>query len=276
MILKISMVFGLLFLSAILALIIIRIRNGRNVDDIWRSLETQPMNEVFSQQMVSDLPPPAQRYFLHAIQPGTPLASSVILKMRGEMRLKPEAKWMPMEAEEILSIPSGFVWKAAVRSGLIRLNGADYYANRIGRVRFGMWGIIPLVNQTGPDISRSSIGRLACEMIWLPSSLLPQSGVKWEVVDKESAKATMKIDNKTITMTLSVNHDGKLRQIVLSRWGDKLVDGQFGYAPFGGTMKAERSFGGYTIPSEIGCGWWFGTDRYFEFFRAQIEEADFR
>jgi uncharacterized protein DUF6920 len=266
---------GLLPLSAVLVLMMIRIRTGRKVDDIWRSLETQPMNEVFSPQMVSDLPVPAQRYFLHAIQPGTPLASSVILKMKGEMRLKPEAKWMPMKAEEILSIPGGFVWKAAVGSGLLRLSGADYYANGAGRVRFGMWGIIPLVNQTGPDISRSSIGRLACEMIWLPSSLLPQSGVKWEVVDKESVKATMKIDNETITMTLSVNHDGKLRQIVLSRWGDKLVDGRFGYAPFGGTMKAERSFGGYTIPSEISCGWWFGTDRYFEFFHAQIKEADF-
>jgi uncharacterized protein DUF6920 len=274
MYLKISI--GLLLLSAVLALITIRIRNGRKVDDIWRSLETLPLNEAFSSQMVSDLPAPAQRYFLHAIQPGTPLASSLILKMRGKMRLKPDAEWMPMEAKEILSIPKGFAWKAAAGSGLLRVRGVDYYANRVGRVRFGLWGIIILVNQTGPDIARSSIGRLACEMIWLPSSLLPQRGVKWEVVNNESAKATMKIDDETITMTLSVSPDGKLRQIVLSRWGDKTPDGRFGYAPFGGMMKAERSFGGYTIPSEISCGWWFGTDRYFEFFRAQIEEADFR
>jgi hypothetical protein len=64
--------------------------------------------------------------------------------------------------------------------------------------------------------------------------------------------------------------------IVLSRWGDKSLDGRFGYAPLGGAMKAERRFDGYTIPSAISCGWWFGTDCYFEFFRAQIEKADFR
>jgi hypothetical protein len=43
----------------------------RKVDDIWRSLETQPMDELFSPQMVSDSPAPARRNFLHAIQPGT-------------------------------------------------------------------------------------------------------------------------------------------------------------------------------------------------------------
>ncbi|MCI0391070.1 MAG: hypothetical protein MOB07_20175 [Acidobacteria bacterium] len=276
MILKILLVVGFLFIFAILALIIIRIRDGRKVDTIWQSLETQPVNEVFSEQMVSDLPAPARRYFLHAIQPGTPLASSVILKMRGEMRLKPDAEWMPIEADEILSMPKGFVWKASVGSGLLRLSGADYYANRVGRVRFGLWGIVPLVNQTGPDVTRSSIGRFACEMIWLPSSLLPRRGVMWYAVDEEYAKATMKIDDETITMTLQVEPDGKLRQMVLSRWGDKTPDGSLSYIPFGGAMKAERSFGGYTIPSEVACGWWFGTDRYFEFFRAQVEGAIFR
>jgi Family of unknown function (DUF6920) len=267
---------GLLFLFAILALIVIRIRDTKKIDHIWQSLETQPVDEVFSERMVSDLPAPARRYFLHAVQPGAPLASSVILKMRGEIRLKQDTEWIRFEADEILSVPKGFIWKAAVRIGLPRLSGADYYANGSGRVRFGLWGIIPLVNQTGPDISRLSIGHLAGEMIWLPSSLLTQRGVKWNAIDEESATVTMQIDDEAIRITLWVEPDGRLRQMVLSRWGDKTPEGLFGYTPFGSVMKAERSFGGHTIPSEIACGWWFGTDRYREFFRAEIEEDIFR
>jgi len=47
-------------------------------------------------------------------------------------------------------------------------------------------------------------------------------------------------------------------------------------SPFGGRIQEERAFGGCTTPSKIGVGWRLGTDRYLEFFRAQIENADFR
>ena len=145
-----------------------------------------------------------------------------------------------------------------------------------GRVRFWLWGVIPLVKQEGPDVSRAALGRMVCETVWATSSLLPQRGVKWEVSDDESARATMKIGEETITLNLLVEPDGRLREIRILRWGNQTEDGGFGYIPFGGQIQEERAFGGYTIPSKVGVGWWIGTDRYFEFFRAQIENAVFR
>ncbi|MCG3159088.1 MAG: hypothetical protein JMDDDDMK_00064 [Acidobacteria bacterium] len=85
----------------------------------------------------------------------------------------------------------------------------------------------------------------------------------------------MLVGGETTRITFWVAPDGRLRKVRLLRWGDQTEGGAFGYAPFGGEMKAERSFGGYTIPSQISAGWWFDTDRYFEFFRAEIEEATF-
>jgi hypothetical protein len=38
--------------------------------------------------MVAELPVPVKRYFLHAIKPGTPVASSVSLKMSGSFRMR--------------------------------------------------------------------------------------------------------------------------------------------------------------------------------------------
>lgn len=32
----------------------------------------------------------------------------------------------------------------------------------------------------------------------------------------------------------------------------------------------------HAIPLQMRAGWWFGTDRYLEFFRATIERANFR
>jgi hypothetical protein len=143
-------------------------------------------------------------------------------------------------------------------------------------VRFWLCGVIPLVQQEGPDVSRAAIGRLACETIWMPSSLLPQRGVKWEALDDESARAMMKIGEETISLTLFVEPDGRLREIRTMRWGDQTDDGGYGYISFGGRIHEERAFGGYTIPSKVSVGWRIGTDRYFEFFQAQIENAVFR
>jgi hypothetical protein len=73
-----------------------------------------------------------------------------------------------------------------------------------------------------------------------------------------------------------VEPDGGFREIRILRWGNQTADGSFSYIPFGGQVHEESRFGGYTIPSKIRVGWWIGTDRYFEFFWAQIEDAVFR
>ncbi len=276
MIIKLLVAFGVLTVVALMTMAILRRRDDEKVDGTWQSLEAPSTHQVFTEDMVSDLPAPARRYLLHAIRPGTPLASSVSLEMRGTMRLKPGQEWMPMKARQIIAPPKGFVWRAEVGDGLMRFSGGDHYANGSGRVRFWLWGVIPLVKQEGPDVSRAALGRLVCETIWLPSSLLPQRGVKWETLDDESAQATMKIGEETVTLDLFIEPDGRLREIRILRWGNQTKDGGFGYIPFGGQIQEERAFGGYTIPSKVGVGWWIGTDRYFEFFRARIEDAVFR
>jgi hypothetical protein len=276
MIIKLLIVFGVLIVVALTALVIIRRRDDSKVEGIWQSLEAQSTHQVFTEDMVSNLPAPAMRYLLHAIRPGTPLASSISLEMGGTMRLKPGQEWMPMKARQILAPPKGFVWRAEVGDGLMRFSGGDHYANGSGRVRFWLWGVIPLVQQEGINVSRAALGRMVCETIWLPSSLLPQRGVQWEASDDESARATMKIGDETVALNLFIEPDGRLREIRILRWGDQTEDGSFGYVPFGGQMQEERAFGGYTIPSKVAVGWRLGTDHYFEFFRARIETAVFR
>jgi hypothetical protein len=62
------------------------------------------------------------------------------------------------------------------------------------------------------DADEAALGRLVCETVWPPSSLLPQFGVRWEALDDESARATLKIGEETIALTLFVEPDGKLRE----------------------------------------------------------------
>jgi hypothetical protein len=265
---------GLLALSAAM-LLIMRRADEREIDRLWKLLKARPAAGTFSPEMVADLPAPARRYFLHAITPGTSLSTTVHLRMSGSFRLQPEAAWLPMQAEQILAPPQGFVWKARVGKGLW-LDGGDRYAEGQGRMRIWLWGILPVVNASGSDITRGQIGRLAAESIWAPAALLPRHGVSWEAVSDEAARARLEIAGEPVELTVYVDPEGRLRGLTLLRWGDRTDDGRYGYVPFGGEFAEERTFGGYTIPTQISAGWWFGAHRYFEFFRARIEAALFR
>ena len=57
------------------------------------------------------------------------------------------------------------------------------------------------------------------------------------------------------------------------------VGGAFHYADFGGLVEEESTFDGYTIPTRMRIGWYFGTERFEaegEFFRVTIDDALFR
>ncbi|HBB34023.1 MAG TPA: hypothetical protein DDZ80_22660 [Cyanobacteria bacterium UBA8803] len=267
--------FGIIAIVAIavLMLMVLRVRNDRAVGEIWRSLPTPPATEKFTPEMVADLPEPVRRYFLHAIQPGTPLVSSVQIQMHGSM--KREQDWMPMQAEEILST-AGFLWRATIGTGLMAFVVGDRYTQQSGQVYVTLWGAIPIVNQQNPDITRASIGRLAIEYIWLPAVLLPQRGVAWAVIDENAIAASFKIDEEPITLTLAIDRQGRLLKVMMPRWGeDKMEKGKFAYLPYGAEFSEEATFNGYTVPSQMGVGWWFGTERYEETFRATVEQADY-
>lgn len=271
---KILLILATSAIALFLILLLMRLRYDRLVKKIWRSLKTQPTNIVFTPDMVAGLEEPVQRYFLHAIAPGTPLASYVELEMNGSFRQQPDADWLPMQASQIISV-EGFIWQARVGKGSLGFSGADYYAQNRGRVKFFLWGLIPLVDAQNSNINRSSLGRLCIEYIWLPSALLPQNGVAWRAISDNTIQANFEIDNEPIALTLYIDDYGKLLGISLPRWSDNTADKNWQYIPFGAEIQAEATFGGYTIPARMNVGYWLGTDKYWTFFQATVARVEF-
>ncbi|MEP0919000.1 hypothetical protein NC981_19385 [Leptolyngbya sp. DQ-M1] len=276
---KILLEIGALFAVAIVALLFTQAKHNADIAQAWRTLQTRASSiERFSKEMIADQPEPVQRYFLHAFEdtaPEIPIASSVHLKMSGTLRLAPTQEWMPLQAEELLST-QGFVWKATAGKGLMQMQGADYYMHGAGRSRFSLWGLIPVVNAQSPDVMRSSIGRWMGECFWLPTALLPSRGVSWRAIDANTIQASLKADGELLRLTFVIDAQGRLLRSSFLRWGNQTEDKHYAEIPFGATYEAEQTFDGYTIPSQISAGWWSGTDRYFEFFRMTLEQAEFR
>src|SRR5690606_2566274 len=81
----------------------------------------------FDPAMVAGLPEIAQRYFAHAIAPGTPLSTAVRLEMEGTFLLGDAKQFQTysMLARQVLAPPSEFVWVPEMKSGLMEISGSD-------------------------------------------------------------------------------------------------------------------------------------------------------
>ncbi|HZS06518.1 MAG TPA: DUF6544 family protein [Blastocatellia bacterium] len=243
-----------------------------SLDELWSSAPAA--GRAFQPDQIAGLPRAARRYLEHAIAPGTPLASAVRLRMHGEIRLR---RWLPFSAEQVICRDRGMIWRAGVRMYGIPVRGSDCFIDGEGLMKWGIFGLIPLVKAAGPDISRSAAGRFLGESFWLPSMFCGED-VSWAAQDASRLQAALTSRGHTAELELTVSNSGRLEAVRFPRWGNP-EGAEFHYADFGGVMEEEGRFGGYTIPTRIRGGWHFGTDRFEsegEFFRARVDEAVFR
>jgi hypothetical protein len=243
-----------------------------SLNKLW---ESAPRGErSFQADDASHLPEPAQRYLKHAIAPGTLLARAVRLRMHGEIKLQ---QWLPFKAEQAIVWGRGFIWSATVHIYGMPIRGFDRLVDSEGAMRWKLLGLIPVMKASGPDITRSAAGRVAGESMWLPSVLCGED-VSWTEPDLSHLHASLTAHGEATELELFVDERGKLKSIRYPRWGNP-GDSEFRYVDFGALVEGESTFGGYTIPSRLRVGWYFGTDRFEsegEFFRATIDGVQYR
>ncbi len=274
---RVLIVIALVSFMALVGLGAFRALADQRVEQLWAALTANPGSEVFDPAMVDDLPEPAQRYLLHAIAPGAPLAQSVVLHMHGSIALDPGIERQAMRAQELLTA-RGLIWRAWVGEGVMRFSGHDYFALGEGAMRWFLWGMVPVVQARGPDLARSAAGRVALEVpLWLPSALLPQAGARWEAVDERRARVHLKVGSEELAPTLTVAADGQLERIEMPRWDVRGLDGQPGYVPWlGEVLGEEKTFGGYTIGVRVRATAKAGTAQANPFFEAVVTAAEYR
>jgi len=242
------------------------------LETLWDSAPAS--SGAFDPAVYAHLPEPARRYLNHAMAPGTPLASAVRLRMHGEFR---RGGWAPFTAEQVIRCDGEMLWRASMRLGGLPVSGFDALLHGEGRMQWRLFGLIPLVFAEGPDVTRSAVGRVEGESLWLPSLLCTQ-GVTWAAPDPEHIRVGLNLLGEPADLTLGLTDGGAVRSVSYERWGNP-EGGAFHYGGFGGWAEEERTFGGYTIPTRLRIGWHFGTDRFEsegEFFRVTIDHAEFR
>ena len=230
---------------------------------------------LFDLKMVRDLPAPARRYFRFAIRPGTPLYTAAVVTMSGKFGMGDNKAlgYLDMTARQVLALPEGFVWQMHARKRLLRLSGSD--SDRW--TRFWLMGLVPVARYGGDkDHQRSAFGRYVAEAIfWTPAALLPGPGIQWQAVDGATARVVVSHQDLEQVVDLRVDADGRPVQVSFQRWSNANPDREYRWQPFGGHLSAFRDFDGFSLPTRIEAGNFFGTDDYFPFFMVDVQDVEF-
>jgi hypothetical protein len=258
-------------------------RDQAQMRGVWEALDRTRLADPprYDPGMIDGLPEVAQRYFAHAIEPGTPLHRIVRLEMEGTFILN--GTEMPMTARQILApLTRGFVWQAEVGAGLMRFAGSDgYHAPDGGAVdswtKFWLRGVIPLARIGGTsDHARAAATRVMLESVWSPASLLPQFGAEWEQTGPDSAVIRFADAHGIEPMQISIDPEGNLTEVQALRWTDANPEKVYRLQPFGGRMLEMGRFDGFLIPVRVELGNMYGTPDFAPFFRATITGAHFQ
>jgi uncharacterized protein DUF6920 len=159
----------------------------------------------------------------------------------------------------------------------VPIRGFDRLLNGEGEMQWKVLGVIPFMAAAGPDITRSAAGRVGAETVWLPSRLCRED-VTWTGPDSLHAQASLTVEGERTEVQFVIDGVGRLEGVKLKRWGNP-EGAVYHYADFGGFAEREGTFDGFTIPTQLRVGWYFGTERFEregEFFRVKIDHAEFR
>ena len=219
----------------------------------------------FTPAELHGLDEPVRRYFRAAIAPGTPLFRGARIAMRGQIKV---GRWLHLRATEVLAPRSGFLWRATA-AGII--TGSDRYLEGHGEMHWRLAGF-PLLEAGGPDVARSAAGRVGAEGLWIPTALLPRFGVDWHATSANEIVGRFELDEVPVEVCHRITDAGELTATSVRRWGDPSGGQDFDWHPFGGPVRAPRTWAGLRVPSEGSVGWFPGTDRWpeGEFFRYRL------
>jgi hypothetical protein len=245
----------------VLVLVFLRVRHLVQFMWAWRSLRVPAGREVFSEALVADLPPRVQRYFLRAIKPGARLPVSATMRIGAWAKFSLSDPGHAFEERRILTPFRGGVWMTRSFTKRLREISDAFYADGLGVERGTAYWLIPIIFTlySVPDITRLFKRRMIAESALVPSALLPQRGVCWEMLDESNARATITCAGETVPLTLRIDPDGRLCEVMFDHWNVKGTGGVWRDIPSALVMHRERSFGDYTMPDDYTMILWYNT-----------------
>jgi hypothetical protein len=185
-----------------------------------------PIGPLITEEMISGLPRNVQRWMRQSGVVGKANPNIIHIKQKGNVRTKPDGKWMPFRAEQYFSIdPPSFVWDAKIDAApLVHIAGRDKFEDGKGHMLIKPLSIFTAANSAGKEIDQGTLLRYLAEMAWFPQAAISDY-LQWEAIDERRASVTMTYGGTTASGTYYFKENGDVTGFEALRYGD--FDGNY-------------------------------------------------
>lgn len=232
-------------------------RFGRLVDADRRRMLDRPRPAhppLVTEEMLANLPEPAQRYLRYAGVVGRPMVDTVRVRQACRMRPAPDGISLPLVAEQWYTVePPGFIWDATVPCvGIPVVRGRDGYLEGTGMTTIKVGSLVPVVDAAGPEMDQASLLRHLSEMPWFPSAFL-RDRVTWETIDDTAVRVSITDGDLRATGTLEIDAEGRL--VAFRSQRHAMVGKGFELRPWSAPTYAYGEFEGLRLPVRGAAVW---------------------
>jgi Family of unknown function (DUF6544) len=221
-----------------------------------------------TEQRLADLPPPVRRSLSRSGVVGRPVPIGVTLQQRGTILMRD--RWLPFTADQTYALdPPAFRWLAAVKgAGLPIARAEDTLDSGRGRMHARLFGLIPLVDASGPEMDQGALLRWLNETMWFPQAWATDV-ISWSPIDERSAIGSVSAGGLTVDAEFRFDDEGRLTDFRADRF--RSVGSAFELSPWATPISAYARFDGVEVPA-AGSAIWMLDDGDLEYIRIEITD----
>jgi hypothetical protein len=188
---------------------------------------------------------------------------------KGEMRMSPQARWIPFTAEQFTDAGrSSFRWEARLDPGKIAsLAVTDAYEEGHGRLVIKLGGVLPVKKITGPDADKGELQRYLSSIAFCPPILLNHSSLELTAAGPRGLRVRDREDLTGAAIDIDIDEDGRPLGCRAKR--PRMVGKKTAMTPWSASCNEFREWEGLRVPTRLEVFWHLPEDR-FVYFRAEI------
>lgn len=227
-------------------------------------------NEFVTEASLAHLPLPVQKYLRYTGVVNKPKVKNVRIVFEGQMRDKGK-KYFPFISEQynFFDEPTRLFYMKAKMMGTT-VPGYHHYikANAVMDIR--LFGIFPVMQQSGPVMDKAETVTLFNDMCLLAPATLIDKRIQWQTINDTTATATFTNHNITIKANLFFNQQGQLINFISN---DRVSVKEMKTFPFSTPVASYKNVNGYNVMSLAEAVWHYpdGAFTYGKFSLKSVE-----
>ena len=275
-----AVVIGIFIFGILLFLMVNSYSMNRMVENEIDELISEAKNigvMTYSVKDIEGLPEPVQRYFRYALKDGQEYIRFASMKAVGKFRRPLQKQWTKMTTRQyFITKPLGMIFDAFMKQNrVLWFDIRDKYYRKKGGMFVNMLSGFNVLNESDvEELNNTTFLRCIGEAVMFPTSLLPSEYIKWEPIDKDSAKAIVTDGNNKGIYKFYFNDAG---EIVRYESDDRYerIGGKFQKAGSVAVRSHYKEIDGIKVPTKFLITRILPDGTHEEFWKGEVTDIQF-